>query len=155
MRRLAKQTNTLDAFFKSKYKVKQLYELYCRNFPKQQYLWQAMVKKKSGQLKILKKLLDKSNGGHNFFKASDYSTEIINYTENFIDRELKLIKVNKTTPKQALATAIRLELSMIEKKSCEMLTPLSGHLESALKEISQDCGRHISVLTRALNNTSS
>lgn len=155
MNKPAKPINIIDSFFKSKRKVKKLYELYRYNFPEQQNLWKTLIKKKSGQLKILKGLLPKFNGADDFFKANEYSKEIIGYIENFIDQELELVKFKRTTPKQALATAIRLELSMIEKKSCEILMPLSAQLESTFKKISQDCGHHISFLTKALNKTAS
>lgn len=45
MNQSAKKNNILDSFFKSKYKVKKLYEVYCRHFPKQRRLWKALIKK--------------------------------------------------------------------------------------------------------------
>lgn len=146
-----KSNDILKIIYQNKRKVKRLYELYSLKFPDHKDLWENLVKKKQGQLKILKDLNIKFSDSSDFLKIDDCAGEIINYIDDFIELQFKIIKAANITSKEALAIGLRLEQSVLEKRPFAILKPLSAHLELALRRISQDSNRYLGALTRTFN----
>ncbi|MDP2709268.1 MAG: hypothetical protein Q8O93_04490 [bacterium] len=147
MSKMNQAQEIIRLFYENELKTRELYRLYALKFPEYQGLWDNLARKENDQLKVLKQLSADSRGGR-FVRISEYAWQIIKYVSDFIDRQLTKAKSRRIALKDALATALRLEQSIL-KKPGELLTPLSLEIESAFNWFKSQSRRHIKKLEQA------
>lgn len=147
---LKNEESILDVFFKNKCRIKELYELYSRKFPEAAGLWRSLATAEAGHMKVLSDLRIKFRRGNAFFIISKHAGQITGYIGDFIEARLKQAHFEKMSLEDALASALRIERSLLEKKPLEIFKPLLRDIEEAFLRLNRETDHHIKLLEEAV-----
>jgi len=145
-----KKENLLVLFSVNESKIENLYKSYSLKFPSHRRLWNKLAVKKRYQAEILKDLSLRFDQD-NFFNMNGYSLQILSYVSNFIDEQIKKLKLGKIFLQEALIVALRLERSLKEKESVEIFEPRHDDVVRTFKRLNQDTNQHVNLLIKAYN----
>lgn len=121
-------------------KLRTLYLLYADAFPACDSFWRKIASEEKNHAESLQTLSDKFGPGKEFTKISPYGIKILYNIRRLVAAKIRT--ANKTALHHALTTALRLELSMIEKKYFEMFTPAEAEIEAVLKRLNRETTKH-------------
>ena len=138
----------LRLFSYNENRIKKLYLLYARLFPERRREWEKLAAEEKEHAAILRKLCEKFNADNSFTKVSPYSQEILNYTKHFLDSQLKRARKKQVSSKEAIVVAIRLELSMLEKKSFDIFNPAGEEIQIVFARLNRETKDHAERLQR-------
>ena len=145
-----KSKSIINLFVENEQKVSRLYWIYSKKFPLSQKFWKKIHKEELEHVELLeesKRVLKKSQS---IIEENDYSRGIIEYIGKFISKELKKAQSKKIDAIEAIETALRLEQSMIEKKSFEMFMPTHPFVRKTFRKLNRDTERHARLLEKEL-----
>lgn len=138
----------IDLLLENEKKVSQLYVLYSQQFPEQRDFWTQIAMEEMDHVEALEKAR-RELSDDSMIQEGPYARDIITYLTQFIDAELQTLK---TSPIDAIHTALRLEQSMVEKKCFEIFIPENREVRRIMEKINQDTENHVKYLRNALKN---
>jgi len=127
-------------------KIAELYTIYAAAFPEQKKMWKDLAIDEIKHAKILYDLHKRFGNDGKFYTIVTDGLQIINYVGDFINQSLVEARTKKLTNNQAVATAMRLELSMIEKKSFDVVFTEDETIKSALDKLNRETAIHFQRL---------
>lgn len=143
----------LFIFLENEEKIEKLYRLYRDRFPAYRDLWRRLEEKEKTHVRILAALKQRFGHKKNLFKITDYSLKIIGYIGDFIDSRLEKTKSGPISASEAIATALRIERSMVEKKCLKTFKPLALDIENIFKKLNRQTDHHIRILAKAFEKS--
>jgi rubrerythrin len=146
-----KTVDILLQFSYNENRIKKLYLLYARAFPEQKKDWEKLAAEEKKHAAALLELSEKFDTQDSFIKVSPYALKILNYTRRFLDSQIMRIEKRKINSQQAIVVAIRLELSMLDKKSFDIFTPASEEIKIVLARLNRETKEHATRLQRMLS----
>lgn len=139
--------NVLKNFLKNEKAVFELYSLYERKFKKKTSLWTELLKEEKEHVEILEELFDKYRGRDDKFEVSEYLSEALAYVSKFVSEQKKAAQ-KRITLFEAAEISLRIEQSMIEKRSFELFRPKDQEILKALKRLNCDTERHAKMIRK-------
>ncbi|MDA3815235.1 MAG: hypothetical protein PF549_02615, partial [Patescibacteria group bacterium] len=85
-------------------------------------------------------------------KENNFSRGIVKYVSDFVAKQINVAKKGKITHREAIEIALRIEQSILEKKSFEMFIPSEESLKKVLKSLNKETEKHVEVLRKELKN---
>jgi len=140
----------LAKFLDNESKIEKLYKLYSQKFPSHREIWIKLLIKKRHQIEILKDLslrLDR----YDLFKVNSHAPQILNYVSNFIDEQIKKIKLDNLVLHDALGVALSLERSLKEKDSLKLLESKHEDVFKTFKILNHQTSQQVNILYKAYN----
>jgi hypothetical protein len=131
---MSNQKSILTLFSENEQKVSNLYEIYSEQDTKRKNFWKKISKEEVSHSEMLKKAQRESQNVEQF-EETPYSRSVISYVSRFVDREIRKATEGKVGSLQAIQNALRLEQSMIEKKSFEMFSPKNVKVQRVMKKL--------------------
>jgi len=141
----------LRLFSYNENKIKKLYLLYARDFPEHRKDWENIAAEEKEHAAALRELSEQFCAKDSFTRVSPYGYSILNYAKHFLDCQIKLVQKHKITSRQALNTAIRLELSLVERRTFDIFTPASDDIAKVLSRLNRETEEHAKRLRKLLN----
>lgn len=145
-----KPIDLLRLFSYNENRIKKLYLLYARSFPERRREWEKLAAEEKVHAEILRGLCERFNVDSSFTRVSPYGQEILNYTKHFLDSQIKLAQKKLISSRQAVVVAIRLELSMLEKKSFDVFSPAGEEVQIVFGRLNRDTKEHAERLQKML-----
>lgn len=99
----------------------------------------------------LRELSEHLNPSDSFTQVSPYCYKILNYTKHFLDRHIKNVQRKKMGRRRAIIVAIRLELSMLERKSFDIFVPASEEIKNVMIRLNNETEEHADRLWQMLS----
>lgn len=145
-----KKETLFSIFSKNEDKIAELYSIYSESFPKQKRMWNRMSREEIEHSMVLHVLDERYGGDLSYYSVTAEGPKILNYVSSFIDAEIERAKEGSLTARQAIATAMRLELSMIEKKCFEIFASSEQDIMLVLKKLNDETDEHFQRLKSSL-----
>lgn len=141
----------LRLFSYNENKIKKLYLLYARDFSEHRKDWEKIAAEEKEHAAALRELSEQFCHKDSFARVSPYGYSILNYAKHFLDCQIKLVQKHKINSRQALNTAIRLELSLVERRTFDIFTPASDDIAKVLSRLNRETEKHAERLKKLLN----
>ena len=143
-----KKENVLSLFINNEDKVSRLYKIYSQKIPANKKMWIDLSKEENRHVEMIEELRDKFGDSNDFFEINKHSVEIVKYVSNFIDSQIKKALLGHVSHHEALDTALRIEQSMVEKKSFEIFKPKNKEIKKVFKDLNKETNDHIKLLRK-------
>ncbi len=144
--------NLLRHFAINENKISLLYSAYGDKFPEQAKLWQGLAKDEKRHSALLLDLDERFGGGAGAWQVSENAPAILDYIGDFINSCLEEIKNKEINIKEAFNNALRLEQSMIEKKSFEIFSTANQEIKNVLEKLNRETEGHRQWLLKHLKD---
>lgn len=139
--------NVLKVFLKNEKAVFDLYSVFDKRFQKKTDIWKELLEKEKEHVEILEGLFEKYRGDDDKFEVSEYLSEALSYVTSFIKEQKRLAKRGLTVL-EAAESSLRIEQSMIEKRSFELFHPKNKEIIKALRQLNRDTEDHVDIIKK-------
>jgi len=143
-----KEKNILFLLGKNESKIAMLYGLYAEKIRGRKKFWLALAKEERGHGEVIRELDERCRNEDEFLKLNRHARQIVSYISEFIDNEIKKAETERISHGEALASALRLEQSMIESKSFEIFEPVGGPVAAVFRKINRETKVHMKELRK-------
>jgi hypothetical protein len=149
-KRQTKNHNLLFLFAYNEKRIKQLYSLYAVSFPSEQAEWQRLALEEGGHAAILHSLGERFQGSKDVYLITASGFRILGYVRRFLEKEIRRARRGKVLAAAAITTAIRLELSMLEKRYFDVFESATAEIKSGIERLNRETEIHASRLRKML-----
>jgi len=142
-------TNPLLDFAKNEARLSRLYRSYADRFVAQKDLWLGLAQEEKVHAALLRGLNRRFAGDKNLFVVSRAGRQILDYIADFIVEQQNLALGGLIASEEAVKIALRLEQSMLEKKSFEIFATDHEEVHSVLARLNKETDEHRRRLEKA------
>ena len=133
-------------FSQNENKIAELYALYALAIPSQEKMWTRLSGEEIKHSMALLKLDSIYHDDEKSYSAIQEARNILNYVGEFIDQQIAEARESKISAQQAIAVAMRLELSMIERKCFDIFSTAETEIISVLERLNKETESHFQQL---------
>jgi hypothetical protein len=133
-------------FSQNESKIAELYALYALTIPSQEKMWTRLSGEEIKHSMALLKLDTTYHDDEKSYSAIPEARNILNYVGEFINQQIADAKESKISAQQAIAVAMRLELSMIERKCFDLFSTAETEIIVVLERLNKETESHFKQL---------
>ena len=133
-------------FSQNENKIAELYALYASAIPSQEKMWARLSGEEIKHSMALLKLANTYGNDDKSYSAIEEARNILNYVGDFIDIHIAEAKEKEISIEQAITVAMRLELSMIERKCFDIFSSAETEIISVLDRLNKETESHFQQL---------
>jgi len=141
-----KNDNLFKIFSQNENQIAELYSIYALTFPNQKRMWEGLSKAEIKHALILKVLDDKYGNENKLYSVIDEGYNILKYVSDFINKHIIEAQTKSITSQDAIATAMSLEQSMIEKKCFDIFSSKEEEIIAAFEKLNKETETHFKLL---------
>jgi len=143
-----KEKSILFLLGENESKIAMLYGLYAEKIRGRKKFWLTLEKEERGHGEVMMELDERCRGECDFLKVNRHARQIVGYVSEFINDEIRKAEMERISHGEALASALRLEQSMVESKSFEIFEPVGGPVAAVFRRINRETKGHVRELRK-------
>lgn len=146
------QKSILDLLRKNELQVSELYSLYARKIPGCSEFWNNLA---AEEIMHAREISDVYAGSAmEDIKENNFTRGVIKYVSDFVSQQIKNVKHNAISHREAIHIALRVEQSILEKKCFDMFIPNGTTVKDVMQRLNHDTDRHVKMLHQELERVS-
>ena len=146
-----KRVNILQMLAANEEAVGKLYETYANKIPEHEEFWFGLAMEEADHANWLLDLITKVNKGSASVYESLFKTEDIQDFHNYLTEQLDRAKQERISFVEALAIALNIEKSLIERKYFQIFEGGSEEYWHVLEYLASSTENHIKVIQKQLD----
>ena len=146
-----KRVNILQMLAANEEAVGKLYETYANKIPEHEEFWFGLAMEEADHANWLLDLITKVNKGSASVYESLFKTEDIQDFHNYLTEQLDRAKQERISFVEALAIALNIEKSLIERKYFQIFEGGSEEYWHVLEYLASATENHIKVIQKQLD----
>jgi len=146
------QRSLLEILARTEEQIAQLYALYAEKFPKDSAFWLQMSSVEELHARLIRSLKDVHERGHVIYRLEAFNEELAVGMQNQLTRHLRDAREIGLHRRMALATAVGIESSLIERGFFENAASEDQAFERVAQIMHRHCEQHRRVLQERLHS---
>lgn len=146
----ARRQNLLFLFSYNEKRIKKLYELYASSFPNEEGDWRRLALEEGSHAAILHSLGERFQGEKDAYSITSSGLRILGYVRRFLEKEIRRARRGKILAPAAITAAIRLELSMLEKRYFDVFKSAVPEIKAGIERLNRETDIHAARLRKML-----
>jgi hypothetical protein len=147
--------NENDSFFsifkENELNVSRIYAFYAEKIQEKSDFWKNLSNEEFSHAAEMDNNLRETN----IIVENKFARKIAAHITNFILEETRKARDGKVTHEQALAIALRIEQSMLEKKCFDIFTPTEENVREFFIKLNKDAEKHVMILLKEAKKNNS
>jgi len=148
------QKKIIDSMVKQEKLLFKLYTLFAAQFPQHAQLWNELAKEESKHASWLTQLHEAADKGVVLFEEGRIKTYTMTSFIEYLEQIIAKAENNELTLAHAVASALDLERSLLEKNVFSHFEGMADKARSVLKQLAKETENHVGTVQRLKDSLS-